>query len=276
MRRSRTWILLLLCATFLNSSGCSLLQMIAGNKKPDLTFKEVRFAGWSLDQVQLDLVYELDNPYDVPLNLAKVAYQLEVEGRRILSGSPNQGLKIQPRKKQTLVFPAQVHFLDVIPTVTALFTKSSLGYRASGSLGVDSPLGVISLPISKSGLIEVPKLPSLDLAGISVPQKSASGATVALALDVTNHNAFPLPVTGLDYALQLGGSKVGGGKAQGALVNPGERRRIEIPVGVSLAGASSAVLSLISGKPADVGVTGQLGLGKIATPIDLKKRLTAR
>ncbi|HEY0839823.1 MAG TPA: LEA type 2 family protein [Vulgatibacter sp.] len=273
MRRLLVFVLPLV---LLGSSGCALWRMIAGDKQPELTFKEVRFAGWSLDSVQLDLVYELDNPWDVPLKLAKVAYQLEVEGRRIVSGSPQAGLRIQPRRKQTLVFPAKVQFLEVIPTVGALFSKDALAYRASGSLGVDTPVGIVALPLSKTGRIDVPKLPSLELGRISIPQKSLSSATVAVALDVTNRNPFPVPITGIDYALQLAGARVGGGKAQGAIVPAGATRRIEIPLNVSVASAGQGLASLLAGRPADVALSGKLGMGKVETPIDLKKRLSAK
>ncbi len=276
MRRLSAWALPLLCLSLLPLGGCAFLRAITGGVQPELTFREVRFTGWSLDQVQLDLVYELDNPYDVPLKLAEVAYQLEIEGKKVLSGAPKQGLQIQARRKQELVFPASVHFLDVIPTVKALFTKSSLGYRASGRLGVSTPVGVVGMPISKTGLIEVPKLPSVDIASVSMPKKGLTDATLSVGLDVTNRNAFALPVTGVDYALQLAGASVGGGKAKGAMLQPGEKRRIEIPVGVNLVGASQGLLSLVAGKPADVGLKGQLGLGKVEAPLDLKKRLSLK
>jgi len=272
----RRLLVLILPLVLLGTSGCALWRMVTGEKQPELTFKEVRFAGWSLDSVQLDLVYELDNPWDVPLNLAEVAYQLEVEGRRVVSGAPKAGLRIQPRRKQALVFPATVHFLDVIPTVQALFTKDALAYRASGRLGVKTPVGVVGLPLSKTGRIDVPKLPSLDLSSIAVTRKSVTGAGLSVGLDVTNRNAFPVPITGLDWALQLAGARVGGGKAQGTIVPPGATRRIEIPVELGIASAGQGLAALLAGKPADVALSGKLGFGKVETPINLKKRLTPR
>ena len=272
----RRLLLLVLPIVLAGTSGCALWRMITGEKQPELTFKEVRFTGWSLDSVQLDLVYELDNPWDVPLRLAEVAYQLEIEGRRVISGAPRAGLRIEPRRKQILTFPAKVHFLDVVPTVRALFSKDALAYRASGRLGVKTPVGVVGLPLSKSGRIDVPKLPSLDLSSISVARRGVAGASLAVGLDVTNRNAFPVPITGLDWALQLAGARVGGGKAQGAIVPPGATRRIEIPVDLSLASAGQGLAALLAGRPADVALSGKLGFGKVETPIDLKKRLSPR
>jgi len=272
----RSLLLALLLLSSVGLGGCALLQTLAGDKRPELTFREVRFTGWSLDQVHLDVIYELDNPYDIPLSLASVAYDLEVEGRKILSGAPKEGLKIQPRKSQQLVFPASVRFLDVIPTVEALFRKSALGYRASGEIGVQTPVGVIGLPLSKSGDIDVPTLPSIELASVSVPKKSLTQATVEVALDLTNRNDFAIPMAGIDYALRLGGAQVGGGKSQGKTLRPGERTRIQIPIGVNLVGAGQGVLALVSGKPADVGLEGKLALGGIEAPLDLKKRLTIK
>lgn len=272
----RLLLLFVLPVLLAGTSGCALWRMITGEKQPELTFKEVRFAGWSLDSVQLDLVYELDNPWDVPLRLAEVAYQLEIEGRRVVSGAPKTGLRIEPRRKQILTFPATVHFLDVVPTVRALFSKDALTYRASGRLGVKTPVGVVGLPLSKTGRIDVPKLPSLDLSSISVARRGVAGASLAVGLDVTNRNAFAVPITGLDWALQLAGARVGGGKAQGAIVPPGATRRIEIPVDLSVASAGQGLAALLAGRPADVALSGKLGFGKVETPIDLKKRLSPK
>ncbi|HWV37382.1 MAG TPA: LEA type 2 family protein [Vulgatibacter sp.] len=273
---ARRLLLLALPFVLLGTSGCALWRMIAGETRPELTFKEVRFAGWSMEKVDLELVYVLDNPWDVPLRLAEVAYQLEIEGRRVIAGAPEAGLRIEPRRRQVLSFPAEVRFLDVIPTARALFSKDALAYRASGRLGVKTPVGVVALPISRTGHIDVPKLPSLDLSTISVSRRGVAGASLAVGLDVTNRNAFPVPITGLDWALQLAGARVGGGKAAGAIVPPGATRRIEIPVDVNLASAGQGLAALLAGRPADVALSGRLGLGKVEAPIDVRKRLSPR
>lgn len=273
MRRSALLVVALV-AVALSLGGCALLQGLAGNKRPELNFQEVRFTGWALDRVHFDLVYELDNPYEVPLELAQVSYELQVEGKTVVSGAPKKGLRIQPRKTQPLIFPATIHFLDAIPTVEALFRKDALDYRARGEVGVDTPLGVVAMPLSKSGAISVPRLPQVSLVGVSVPEKSLSGATVAVALDLKNENSFPVPLTQIDYALRLGGARVGSGKVAGKALQPGATTRIELPLGVSLVGAGQALLGLVSGNAADVSLQGNLGFGSVQAPISLEKRLS--
>lgn len=271
MRRT---ILLGLIACFLSmGSGCALLSSLLGSQRPSLTFREVRFTGWSLDSVRLDLVYELDNPYDVPLRLAQVAYQLEVEGRRIVSGAPKEGLSIRPRRKQTLSFPATIHFLDVIPAVTALFSKQSLGYRASGRLGVDTPLGIVSMPLSKSGDISVPKLPKVEITGIQAPRITAQGATLSLGLSVENRNAFPLPLDSIDWAFQVDKHRVATGSTVASAVGGSQTRQVQIPIQLGAGAMAGAARSLLSGGQADVGLQGSLRLGKVDAPLRVNELL---
>lgn len=271
MRRT---ILLGLIACYLAlGSGCALLQAAIGGQRPSLTFREVRFTGWSLDSVRLDLIYELHNPYDVPLRLAQVAYQLEVEGRRVVSGAPKQGLNIRPRRKQTLSFPATIHFLDVIPTVGALFSKKSLGYRASGRIGVDTPVGVIALPLSKSGDIAVPKLPKVRITGIQAPRVTPQGAQLTLGLSVENTNPFPLPLQGIDWAFQVDRHRVATGSAAGATVAGSRTQRVQIPIQLGAGAVAGAARTLLTGGTADVGLQGNLRLGKVNAPLHLTERL---
>lgn len=271
MRRSMP--LVLIACFLMMGSGCALLSSILGSQRPSLTFREVRFTGWSLDSVGLDLVYELDNPYDVPLRLAQVAYQLEVEGRRVVSGAPKEGLNIRPRRKQTLSFPAKIHFLDVIPTVTALFSKQSLGYRASGRLGVDTPLGIVSLPLSKSGDISVPKLPTVKITEVRAPRITAQGATLALGLSVENRNSFPLPLDGIDWAFQVDKHRVATGSTAASAVGGGKTRRVEIPIQLGAGAMAGATRTLLSGGQADVGLQGNLRLGKVDAPLRVNELL---
>lgn len=272
MKSKAFWIPILLVA--LTTNGCALLSSLLGSQKPELTFREVRFTGWSLDSVQLELVYDLHNPYDVPLELAQVAYQLEVEGKRVVSGSPKKGLKIRPKRKQTLSFPANVHFLDVIPSVVALFTKDSLGYRASGRLGVDTPLGIVSLPISKSGDISVPKLPKVEIAEIRSPRLTGTSASLSLGLLVDNRNAFPLPLDAIDWAFQVDRNQVAKGRTAGSAIAGGGRQRIDIPIDVGLVGAGKAVQTLVAGGKANVGLQGNLRMGKVVAPLDVGRILS--
>lgn len=267
--RTKLLLALTLCLPLL-AGGCALLQPFLSGQKPELTFRDVRLTGWSLDKVDLELVYELHNPYDVPLTLKEVAYQLEVEGRRLLSGAPKEGLRIRGKGKQTLRFPATVHFLDAVPVITQLFSKDSLRYRASGRLGVDTPLGVVALPLSHSGGIEVPKLPRVEITDLSAPRVDASGVHLSLGLKLHNPNDFPIALNGLAWKLNVDKTSLASGSATAGTLSKNGSRTLRIPMQVGL---GNAVQQLLSGKASQVSLTSSFKSGKMDVPLNASQLL---
>jgi LEA14-like dessication related protein len=140
--------------------GCAYVKAALCNQfqRPDVAFQRIEAQNWSLDGVNLNLVFRVKNPNDLALEVAKVDYQLEVEGHRILRGSPNNGVSLPANGTRDLVFPARVRFLDVLPAVTAIFTRDALRWRASGTLGIQTPIGILDYPLSRSGNVAVPDL----------------------------------------------------------------------------------------------------------------------
>ena len=198
MKRITTLALLLVLAVA--GSGCTTLRALFGDvTKPEFNFKRLKLEGMSFDSVTLGLVYEIDNPYEIPIELAHVDYQLAVEGKRLFSGSPNQGVKIPAGRKREITFPAQVRFAELGSAVKSIFTKSSLAYRASGNVGLDTPVGMLKFPISKSGNFDRPDLPTIRIAAIQAPRVTGTSAELKVLLDVTNTNPFPMPLEQVQY-----------------------------------------------------------------------------
>ncbi|WP_373046790.1 LEA type 2 family protein [Vulgatibacter sp.] len=256
-------------------SGCTTLRALSGDiTKPDFTFKRVKLQGMSFDSVTLGLVYEIDNPYEIPIELAQVSYQLAVEGNRVFSGSPNEGVKIPARRSKEITFPAQIRFAEIFPAAKSIFTQDRLDYRASGKVGIDTPVGMLAFPLSKSGTFDRPDLPKVRIADIRAPRITASGAELRVALDVTNTNPFPMPLESVQYGLALAGSKVGGGSVRGADVAAGKTKRLELPVRVSLSGAGRSLQNLLAGKATEVELDGKFDFGGISGPLDVARKMT--
>lgn len=268
--------LLLLALTALALSGCSSLLSFLGGARPDATFKRMNLQGFDLEGVTLGLVYEIDNPYDIGIKIAEVDYQLEVEGRRVFRGSPNEGVQIPARGTRDVTFPAQIRFADVVPAARTIFTQGKFNYRASGSMGLATPVGVVRIPLSKSGNFDSPSLPKIRIADIKAPKVSATGAELQVALDVTNGNPFPLPLESVDYGLNFNGSRVGGGTARGTSVATGQTRRITLPVKVDLLGAGKAVLPFLQGRSADVALTGKMDFGSVTGPLKVSEKVAGK
>lgn len=78
-------------------------------------------------------------------------------------------------------------------------------------------LGIVSGCASSGPLIEAP---NVTLRNVQVTDLAFSGQTFQLGFDVTNPNAFPLPVSSVTYAVVLDGHHFAGGSTAGRFTVP--------------------------------------------------------
>jgi len=130
--------------------SCALLSDVlqAAFVKPTLTFKTARLSNLSLEALTLDTVWQLDNPNSVGISLARADYQLTVEGKQVVAGAPPSGLTIPANGSTELTFPASIKLTDIFPLAADLATKDFATYRVAGTVGIDTPIGVLDFPLS--------------------------------------------------------------------------------------------------------------------------------
>ncbi|WP_224362392.1 LEA type 2 family protein [Hyalangium versicolor] len=246
MKRTKRTFLVLLVLSLATLTGCATLKKLF--KKPRVTFKTARLSNASLSDATVDLVYQVENPNSFGLSLAKVDYAFFVEGKQVVAGSPSKGLQLKARDSSELVFPANVKFADIVPVVETFLTKDAAAYKAQGSVGIDTPIGVLSFPLETEGTFEIPKLPNVQFEAPRISNISLTSATVEFPLNITNRNSFPLPIAGLAGDLKVAGASVGTLSTGnlGALDGKGTRQ-VTLPLQINFARAASAATALRSG-----------------------------
>ncbi|NMO19763.1 hypothetical protein HPC49_21025 [Pyxidicoccus fallax] len=255
-------------------SGCAALQkMLAGAfKKPTVSFKTARLADASLSDATVNLVYEVNNPNGFGLDLASVDYAFFVEGKQVVAGKPKKGLNLKANGKSELVFPANVKFADIVPVVETFLNKDRAGFKAQGTLGIKTPLGVLEFPLSKEGTFEVPKIPQVSFQAPRIKNISVSGATVEFPLEIKNRNSFPLPVAGITGALKVAGADVGTlSTGSLGLLDGSGSKQVTLPLTINFARAASAAMALRSGGNAQVRLDGQLTSESQSVPLSLSQ-----
>ncbi len=261
-------------------AGCAGLQDLAkaAFKEPRLTFRSVALDKLDLDGATLAFTWDIENPNALGVDLARAAWQIEVEGTRVAGGDLPAGLAIPANGTAPLSFPVRVRFRDVPGIVNLLGSgKSDLGYRLSGSLGIRTPIGVVDLPMSHADRVKVPALPRFAIDGLRVRSVSLSTVSVDVRLRVQNPNAFPLPDGRIDYALALAGSSVA--RAEGASVGavPGNGSAVvEIPVKIDVLSAGRVASELARGGEVQVDLTGNAQVAGLPVPVELRGRVPAR
>lgn len=253
-------------------SGCALLSQFLRSafKEPSFVFRNMALGDISLGGLTLDTVWDLNNPNTVGLSLASVDYALFIEEKQVVAGSPPSGLQIPAQGSSELHFPAGIKFADVAGVVETFLTKDNASWRAEGSLGVQTPVGVLKLPLVKDGMFEVPKLPAIVFGNPRVTNITLQGATVEFPLTVTNKNTYALPIAGVTGNLAIAGSNVGSISTGnlGAMDGKGTRE-VAIPLNVNFFSAAGAAANAIRGGSAQVSFNAQVQSGEQAVPLKI-------
>jgi LEA14-like dessication related protein len=258
------------------ASSCATLQQLlqASVQTPTLTFKSATLADVSLGSATVNLNYQLTNPNPFGLSLASVDYAFFVEGHQVVAGKPPQGLTIPASGTADVVLPANVRFADVAPVIETFLTKDVAAYRAQGSIGIETPLGVVTLPVQKEGTFPVPKLPTVVLQPPRLSQITFTSATLELPLTVTNRNDFPIPLSGVSGSVSVGGARVGTVAANSLpTIGPMAQVPITLPVRLDFAQAAGAAMALQRGGGAMVALDAEIRSGPAAFPVHLQQNI---
>jgi LEA14-like dessication related protein len=258
----------------LSLTSCALVQKIAGAafEKPKLTYESWSAEGLDLDGVTIGLHYRLENPNGFGLDLKKLVYKLEVEGRPITDGEIPATIAIRANGSTPIALPVRLRWRELPGFAQTLLTKRDVVYRVTGEAGVGSPVGTIGLPFDHQDRLTLPRLPSFSVENITVHSASLSNLALDVRLRVENGNAFPLPIGALKYGLSVGQTDlVSGGSHPLAAVPAGGHATISVPVRVSLTGAASSVRELLRG--AEVHLRGLAGFGDVEVPVDAQGRV---
>lgn len=254
-------------------SGCAILRellQVASKafQQPGFSFRNVALTDISLGGLNLDTVWDLSNPNNVGISLASVDYALFIENKQVVAGAPPNGLQLGANSTSQLHFPAGIKFQDIAQVVDVFLTKENATWRAEGGLGVQTPIGVIRLPIAKDGVFEVPKVPEVVFGNPKVTNLSLSGATVEFPLTVTNKNTYALPIGGLTGNLAIAGSNVGtlSTGAFGDMSGKGAKQ-VSLPLNISFLSAAGAVVNALRGGNAQVTFNAQMQSGQQQVPL---------
>jgi LEA14-like dessication related protein len=267
----------LLAATLL-LAGCASLQRLAAAAitAPRLKLQQATVAAVDLEGATVHLAFTLENPNDVAFKVARASWRLDVEEARVAEGEVPGGLTLAARGTAPFGVSVRLRWGDVQRLAERAGRQEQVAYRIEGAVGVESPLGVLTLPFTHQGRLPVPRLPAFRLASAAVNLASLTELELLLALEVENPNAFPLPGAALRFDLLVNGVTVAAGRE--ARLDPlvaGGEARLSVPIQVSLLGAGRAAASLHGGG-GELRLRGTVRAGGLETPVDLKLELGRR
>jgi len=262
----------LLVLLAVGASACSWLQMAEGGfKKPDVAYKSASLTDVSLSGATLNVVTRVDNPNPVSLALAEVDYRLSIDGHPVATGKPPDGLEIQANGATDVTLPASFKFTDLGQAVATVLQKGSAGYKAEGTVGVKTPIGLVKVPLSHEGTFTLPAMPGIALGTPRLTSVAIDHATVELPMTLTGRGSLPVPLQALEAAVTIGGARIGEVSAKDlGTLEPGASRSVTLPLTVPFSGAVEAAQAMLKGGTVPIALDGQLQSGPAPVPFQLK------
>lgn len=249
---------------------------------PKISFKNLDLKSIDFTRINVDFVFSIDNPNPIEVKLDTFSYAFGLENVELLSGTNDDGIKLESRGSSALVLPMSLRFEDIFALVGAVKGKDDLGFSLAGDFGFRTPLGVAKVPFREEGRFPVVHAPDISLAGLRMGKLDILTQTASLNLDLGIKNesgGSALAFSGLDYRVSLGQSSVAAGLVDAIPeVAPGVAQTVTIPINLNLRSLGSALVSAITQKKAvdvSVGATVQVGtpFGTIPLTIDEKGNL---
>lgn len=268
MPKLRSGLLWVLAALLLATPSCSTLQRLT---RPTAKITGVKFSEVSAQALTLLFDVNVQNPYPTQLPLLDLDYKLASGTNTFLTGAAPINGSVPANGAKTVQLPARVNFSDALNILTNLKPGDVVAYAAELGLSVNAPgVGALRLPLSKQGEFPIPTVPEISLDNIEWETLSLDHAGAKLHLRVKNTNRFPVDLTKLAYALNLGTTQVAQTAVEQSVdFGAGEENTIDIPMSISPRNLGLALFNVITGSGSGYGLKGTMDLDTPFGPIQM-------
>lgn len=116
--------------------GCQNIQDVLSVQKPKASLKGLKFDDISLQSATVLFDVELKNPYQVPLPLLNMDYNVASDENELFSGQADLQTTIPAKESKTISLPAQISYLDLAKAFKGIRPGSKVHYNADLGLSV--------------------------------------------------------------------------------------------------------------------------------------------
>ena len=148
-------------------AGCETMQQTLNLRKPTARLTGLKFEEVKLNSATLLFDVEIENHYPVPLPLTNFDYSLSSGAEKFLSGSANSQTAVPAKSKEMVTLPATINYLEMLKALKGVRPGSKIPYNAELGLSVKAPsLGLIRLPLKKTGELVLPRVSDIEIKDI--------------------------------------------------------------------------------------------------------------
>lgn len=220
---------------------------------PTVKFRTLTLQDIDFEQIDVDFVFDVENPNPVDVPLSRFDYALTLEEIEILSGDDPNGLELTAEGTSELALPVALDFGNVYDAVTATRGLDFLGFGLAGGFGFDTDIGPVDIAYDEQGSFPALRMPNIELGRLRLAEADLSNARFELDFDVDNDHGSTLDLSNLDFQVSLFGTRLGAGVLdEVGSVEGATSQTFAIPFDVDYLDAADAVLAAIDGDPVEV------------------------
>jgi LEA14-like dessication related protein len=241
---------------------------------PRVTLRAADVVGTRFEGVEVALKLDVENPNPFALPVVRVNYSVTVEGVAAFAGLAPVNAAVASQGTYPVTLQLFLPY-GKIPTIAERMASGQpLAYGVSGTVGVQTPAGVMDLPIAWTGTMPLPRPAEFAFEGVEVEALSALTLSFDVKLRITNPNSYALPPGVLGHHLAVAGTPVASGDRKLPGVPPNGTAVVKIPCQVNPlgvgAGAVKAVYAALMGSEVPVSLQGRATLADIPFEVKLE------
>ncbi len=244
---------------------------------PTVTVRGATLASAGFEGVTVDVALEVENPNPFALPVARLTHAVEVEGAPAFSGSARSDAAVAAQGTSPVTVPVFLPYGRIPDIGRRIGEGRPIAYRATGAVGLQTPAGVLDLPVCWAGTLPLPRLPAFSFEGVDVVGLGALALTFDVLLRVQNPNAFPIPPGALGHHLAVAGAPVAAGDQRTPGVPAGGSATFAIPARVNLVGAGTGVVkgvwTALQGAEVPVALEGHAAIAGIPMEVRMEARI---
>lgn len=216
---------------------------------PKATFARFEVEKLDFEHAETVFVFDIENPYPVGLDLAKLDWKLGFAGNPLLDGTRDKGVNIDAASSSKVRIPVAVRFEDIFAVVADAKGQGEVPWAMDVEMGFNTPIGPINVPLHETGVMPALTAPRIKLEALRLGRLDVAGGTVGLELDLALESDQTKPVNfdKFDYGLTFEGERVIDGKAQIAPIVDG-KGAVTLPINLQLVNLGAAVVQALTKK----------------------------
>jgi len=220
--------------------------------------------------IKFQAILAINNRMSAELNIQKVDYGADVNGKQIFTESFAQLKPIMGNGQETVTFPFQIAVKDIANRAIDLLAEEALNVSFWGQVYPAGDFGFGPIPFRMTKSIPLPKIPD-----VTIERTEGSPLeTFTVYLKIKNTNAFPLNVKSINSYLELNGTKYSLLRTAGSTeIKPGSAETIALKMELTTGKALSMALNIAQSSSLQFNIGGEISCqtpyGLVYVPLKL-------